>query len=170
MNLFCFALALLLPLILGFLLVLLCWPEKTVSPPLVWCQLCLSAGIGLGNILVHVVFDSASGRDSQHFCDLPARSRIDQPLHHHVGADSSFPVLIRHDEETNLLTRILAIAFYTSLVLAIVFVLRSMKNPHGEPDAWTFRFTRPVVFSKRGTMARDLSPKLAFSKYRSSFR
>ncbi|MDY0091850.1 MAG: glycosyltransferase family 39 protein [Candidatus Vecturithrix sp.] len=159
MNVFCFALALLLPLIIGFLLVLLCWPEKTVSPPLMWCQLCLSAGIGLGissftsfltlllagTANIFVTFLLEAGLISLFIILLRRRQ---QPL---------FPILIRHDEETNVLTRILAIAFYLSLILAIgFFMLRSIENPHGEPDAWTFWNLRARLFFRSGVQWREI--------------
>jgi hypothetical protein len=46
-------------------------------------------------------------------------------------------------------------------------MLRSIENPHGEPDAWTFwNLPRPVVFFEAGyNGARNLfSGKLAFSQ------
>ena len=36
-------------------------------------------------------------------------------------------------------SRLLAIVFYATFALAIsLVILRSVENPHGEPDAWTF--------------------------------
>lgn len=57
-----------------------------------------------------------------------------------------------HPAPAQTTSQFLACAFYTVFVLAIgIVILRSLENPHGEPDAWTFWNLRARLFFRSGT-------------------
>ncbi len=139
MNLLFFVLAFLSPIVMGYVLISLCWPDTTMTYPLFWLKICLSTGIGFGlasltsfftllvagsaNILVTFLLEAVVIG----LFVIIVRQR-QQPL---------FPTLLGNSEEPTTLSKLLAFVFYASLLLAAgVFIFRSFENPHGEPDAF----------------------------------
>ncbi len=155
MNTLFFILALISPMLIGFLLVSVCWPERKMThppfdkpfdrlriplrTPFFWYKLCLSIGIGLGLTSLTSFFILLLAGSTNIFLTFLLEAFLIclfvMILWHR--RQPFFPPFIQNREEPTTLSRLLASAFYTSLVLAIgVFILRSLENPHGEPDAF----------------------------------
>jgi hypothetical protein len=139
MNTLFFMFALILPILIGFLLVSLCWPGKKMVPPLLWCKICVSMGIGLGisscTSFLTLLLTGSANILFTFLLEILLIAVLGGILRY---KNQPFFSSFKHvDEEATTLAQILAFVFYISLVLAIgVFTLRSLENPHGEPDAF----------------------------------
>ena len=169
-EIFYFSLALILPIVMGFLLVSLCWPDRKMTYPLFGCKLCLSTGVGLGMSSFSSLFTLLLAGSANILITFLLEGFVISLLFGILWyrKQAFFPVFEREHEKSNTLSRILAFAFYTSLFLAIgIFVLRSVENPHGEPDAWTFWNSRARLFFRAGEQWQEIfsSGNWSFPKY-----
>lgn len=154
-----FSLALVLPIIMGFLLVSLCWPNRNMMYPLFWCKLCLSVGIGLGMSSFTSFFTLLLAGSTNILVTFLLEGLVISLLFGILWyrKQAFFPIFEREHEKLSTLSRILTWAFYTSFLLAVgIFVLRSLENPHGEPDAWTFWNSRARLFFRAGVQWREI--------------
>ena len=141
MTLVLLSIAVIIPLIIGKLLVALCCHEPSVSVHTFWWQWWLAIGIGLGMASLTTFGTLVVAGAAQRVVTccfelimlwglLRIRSSRNRPLFQHSSQQI-------HQERPTRLSQIVSVAFIVSLVFAIgLFILRSLENPHGEPDAW----------------------------------
>jgi hypothetical protein len=169
MNIVVFAFALVIPPVLGFLLVSVCWPSREHRVEDIWIKVCLSIGIGLGltswsELLTMVVIGSARIAATL-IIEILVIAVLAGILRHQALRDFFAPSSAPPGPPDSTFTRILTTAFWPALLCAFgIFALRSFENPHGESDAWTFWNARARVFFRTGPEWRQI-----FSEGRWSF-
>jgi len=129
--------ATLLLFIIGFLVVSLCWPGQKIYYYPGWCKFWLSVGIGTGITSITSFFTLLLAGSVNFFMTFMIEILVVVVL---IGVTRYrktplFPDFKAYHGQNS--SKILSIAFYMSLFLAVgIFLLHSLENPHGEPDAW----------------------------------
>lgn len=158
------SIAVIVPLVIGKLLVSTCWPDPNPSFHAFWYQWGLAVGIGFGissltafGMLLVVGSTNFTATVGSELVVLWVLLRIRSARQKSV----TFPTpLIVTQESSTRLSQIVSIAFYAALVFAIgIFLLRTIENPHGEPDAWTFWNSRARLFFRGGAQWKEIFSK-----------
>lgn len=152
------AVSLLLPLALAFLVISFLWPKRDIVGGDLYLKLSLSAGVGLGLL---------SGVYFAEMC-LIGPSRLGLALvlvagviatgvaYRRAGAKAATE-RVAASAGPGRFNRFLLAAFVVALVSAAVsFVFMSLKNPHGEWDAWAVYNMKARFFFRAGEHWRDL--------------
>jgi len=170
------SLGIILPVITGFLLVSCWWSELRTGHAAFWCKLWVAVGVGLGVssfTLFFTLFVAGSASFAVMFSTeililvtlLGIRGSVNKECISPSARDSEIPTPPSSQADSgltdsglmgNTLSQILAIAFWVALIFAIgMLILRSLENPHGEPDAWTCWNSRARLFFRSGANWRN---------------
>ncbi|MBD3305464.1 hypothetical protein GF339_03710 [candidate division KSB3 bacterium] len=146
-----FGLAEVLSLAIGYMLVALTWPDPASENQTIWCQGFLAIGVGLGVssfTSLGVLVVSGSSHFEGLFITEILLLAILVSLHRfrQQSLQPSLQVPAPHPS-SKLLFGLCVLA--VSLAVGI-FLLRSLENPHGESDAWTFWNLRARLFFRSG--------------------
>lgn len=152
------AVCLLLPLALAFLLISILWPSRGLPGGDPFLKLSLSAGVGFG-LLSSIYFVQVC---------LIGPSRVGLALamvatvitlcfvYRRAGAKAAPASVFESDRPTRF-NRFLLIAFAVAFAsAAISFIFMSLKNPHGEWDAWAVYNMKARFFFRAGEHWQDL--------------
>jgi hypothetical protein len=155
------SLSILVPLLIGFLLVCLLWPNQNFKPSLLFFQVSLAAGPGIGvfSCSFFLVL-SVDGPSRSAFLGLQLAVLLS------LAAAMGYRLKTKRQQESVEVSfvepprfrfrRLLAAAFLLALGAAIItFIFLSLKMPHGDWDAWAVHNMRARFIFRAGDQWKD---------------